>query len=586
MKQIRLQIILLTILYYSVVASTTANAQEWKWGIAPQFAPAEPGFSGFMYGAIAADAFGDVFISGSTFNLYSCIFGPDTVVPQHYWYNQPVVAKCDSSGHFLWAINARSANASPVGITTDAAGNLYLFGSYITDSVCIIGTDTLKCPDGINASVFFIAKIDPDGHVLWAKNVVIPQGANSVSSGLDYVGPYGGVCLDGAGNIYIAGIFGTTSVSIGSDTIFNADATASTNDFFVAKLDSSGNALWAGAYGGTDNDYVNSIAVSPSGNVYLAGSYISASMAIGATTMTNAGNANNIFIAKFDSSGHPHWARSVAGNASTTDEAEALAIDGNENLYFTGGFTLGSIHFGSLTLSGSAAGCLFIVKYDSSGNVKWAKTASSAQSSGYGIAADNCGNIWACGQMSSNLNFGGHVIATPVSPYNPTYLVELDTAGNYMNGMAIANGGGANNNIVVDDKGSFFVAGLFNSGDPLVDFIIGPDTLTIDSQYQNLFVARYVYGDTDACNFHTPTSTNANPMPANNISVYPNPATKNLTIVARDGISTVVISNLLGQTVYINHYNCMQAGIDVSNLPPGIYLVRVNGSEVTKFVKE
>ena len=72
----------------------------------------------------------------------------------------------------------------------------------------------------------------------------------------------------------------------------------------------------------------------------------------------------------------------------------------------------------------------------------------------------------------------------------------------------------------------------------------------------------------------------------NYYALYPNPTTTSLTITSGDKISSIAISNLVGQTVYRHQYNTENVQIDVSNLPPGIYFIKINGTEVRKFVKE
>jgi len=71
------------------------------------------------------------------------------------------------------------------------------------------------------------------------------------------------------------------------------------------------------------------------------------------------------------------------------------------------------------------------------------------------------------------------------------------------------------------------------------------------------------------------------------LGVYPNPTATELTITCSDKLTSIAITNLLGQAVYSNHYNnSPQAQVDVSNLPSGIYFVKVNGTDVREFVKE
>jgi hypothetical protein len=83
------------------------------------------------------------------------------------------------------------------------------------------------------------------------------------------------------------------------------------------------------------------------------------------------------------------------------------------------------------------------------------------------------------------------------------------------------------------------------------------------------------------------------PLAVNNLSktddvkIYPNPATTQLTISSPENITAITINNLLGQTVYsqLQTANCKQLQLDVAALPSGVYFVKINGAEVRKFVK-
>jgi hypothetical protein len=70
------------------------------------------------------------------------------------------------------------------------------------------------------------------------------------------------------------------------------------------------------------------------------------------------------------------------------------------------------------------------------------------------------------------------------------------------------------------------------------------------------------------------------------ITIYPNPAITSLTITAPYPISQIAITNLLGQTIYIHEYNTEKIQINVADLPTGMYFIKINGSEVRKFVKQ
>jgi type IX secretion system substrate protein len=70
------------------------------------------------------------------------------------------------------------------------------------------------------------------------------------------------------------------------------------------------------------------------------------------------------------------------------------------------------------------------------------------------------------------------------------------------------------------------------------------------------------------------------------ISLFPNPARTELTITASAPITGVLIYNILGQPLYALKSNDNQVHVDVTDLPAGLYLTRINGTEVRKFVKQ
>jgi hypothetical protein len=57
-------------------------------------------------------------------------------------------------------------------------------------------------------------------------------------------------------------------------------------------------------------------------------------------------------------------------------------------------------------------------------------------------------------------------------------------------------------------------------------------------------------------------------------------------VESTEDISSLVISDATGRIVYQAGSQPSKAVIDVARLCPGLYMVRVNGSTVSKFVKE
>ncbi len=72
----------------------------------------------------------------------------------------------------------------------------------------------------------------------------------------------------------------------------------------------------------------------------------------------------------------------------------------------------------------------------------------------------------------------------------------------------------------------------------------------------------------------------------NQLFYYPNPVATKLNVSAPYRILEVTIMNLIGETVFTNHYNNEKVQVDVSGLPAGMYLMRINDTEVRRFVKE
>ena len=70
------------------------------------------------------------------------------------------------------------------------------------------------------------------------------------------------------------------------------------------------------------------------------------------------------------------------------------------------------------------------------------------------------------------------------------------------------------------------------------------------------------------------------------VNLFPNPATNELTFSSKSAITEVLIINLLGQQVFSHAYNTDKVQVDISGLQQGVYYVRLNGTEVRKFVKE
>ena len=76
----------------------------------------------------------------------------------------------------------------------------------------------------------------------------------------------------------------------------------------------------------------------------------------------------------------------------------------------------------------------------------------------------------------------------------------------------------------------------------------------------------------------------------NNTTIYPNPASTEITITSNDKIGKVVITDLVGRVILTKMCNTEMVVLNVADLRPGMYLIRVNDpdsyrGQVSKFVK-
>ena len=251
------------------------------------------------YKGIATDENGYIYVTGEFH--YTATFGPYTLNSDNGNY---YVAKLDSNGNWLWVTQADGISYNNVGnnIATDENGNSYITGYFY--GIATFGSHTLIHDE--NGTDIFIAKLDSDGNWLWA----IQAGGNT-SHNRGY-----GITADENGNCYITGYFDGI-VTFGSHTLIHDEWGGS--EIFVAKLDTNGNWLWATqAEVISHNNHVNkgySIEIDDFANSYITGEFSNTTI-FGSYTL-NSDNGNH-FVAKLDLSGNWLWALQFDGTSEIT----------------------------------------------------------------------------------------------------------------------------------------------------------------------------------------------------------------------------------------------------------------------------
>jgi hypothetical protein len=242
---------------------------------------------------------------------------------------------------------------------------------------------------GVGAQDIFVAKYDPNGMLLWAK------GAGGGGPNQDFVW---GIALDPAGNNYVTGWLGSGSVPAN----FGSGVTLDGPGAFVVKHDSGGNAVWARTLSPSGVAYA--IAVDDTGNSYVGG----------AIQGPLPDLLPLITVWKVSANGATLWTRTATGTYGGA--AVGMSVDPNGNSAATGEVQGGTATFGlgepnRTDITSGEGGVLFVAKYDTSGNLLWARQSSPATQAGASprgnaISTDAAGNSYLVGVGSTILGPG------------------------------------------------------------------------------------------------------------------------------------------------------------------------------------
>jgi type II secretory pathway pseudopilin PulG len=368
------------------------------------------------------------------------------------------VAKVDSSGNYVWAMRAGVTGygaISGVAITSDN-------GAIITGRFQGTATfDSTTLTSAGNNDVF-VAKFDSSGSFVWAAR------AGGTSSDM----AYGVDTTSDNGAIITGRFFGTAS--FGSTTLTSSGF----GDIFIAKVNSSGNFMWATKAGGTDNDQGgNSVAATSDGGAIIAGKFVGTAT-FGSTTLTSADIRDNYdtpmgdgFVAKVDSSGNFVWVTKLVGTRTYYMSDVAATNDGGAII--TGVFG-GDMSFGSTTLvSGDRIReytyndpvfDAFIAKVDSSGNFVWANSAGGGTRDvqQYGVTIASDGGAILTGYFNGTATFGSTTLTSSDINNSDVFVAKINSSGAFVWATRSVGGGGQGYSVAATSDGGAIAVGSFS----------------------------------------------------------------------------------------------------------------------------
>lgn len=514
---------------------------------------------------------------------------------------------------------------SNTSVTVDLAGNAYVTGSF-SDTMSI-GTNTIvsKGFDDV-----FISKTNAAGTTKWLKSM------GGVNSDMAF-----GICSDKISDLIIAGSFEGVAV-------FNTyTLSASVPNFFLCKMDSSGNTVWARKYGGPGSGTISAVCSDPSSNIYLTGTFTGTCI-IGNYTLTAPGfpfSYPDAFVAKLDNNGNVLWCLKFGGNAS--DSGNSISTDNAGNVYAIGSMQ-SSGAFGPYLLNSNGGFDAYIVKINTNGNVLWAKN--------FGGTNDDIGTSLVAFKNSAVYLGGTYTppfsIGTNTFTMLGSFISNIDTSGaviwankfettGFSNGVRI-------NGITSDVAGNIYSAGWFTGTvafgtNSLVAAVLTEPTgfaydgfiskldasgnfgwvkqvanpgfgfanrscTSITYNPGNLFVSGVSSGTATIDSYTFNSTYNQNGFlikiglldvgiqeifKENKILVYPNPAHSVLNFSFDkefEGELEIRLKNVLGEELMVkkNKYSENET-IDISELPAGIYFIEFETKQyrtVKKIIRE
>lgn len=251
------------------------------------------------------------------------------------------IVRLDAAGNIAWNKLLGGSGLDKAFAIHQTADGGYIVAGYSASSA---SGDVTANNHGMNDC--WIVKLDAPGNIVWNKLLGANEDdrAYSIQQTVD-------------GGYIIAGISGSSS---------NGDVTGTNHggvDYWVVKLDATGNIVWNKLLGGTGNEYATAILQTADGGYILSGASIFSS-ANGDVTATSHGSYD-YWIVKLDASGNILWNKLLGGNGD--DIANSIRQTSNGK-YIIAGHSFSSSN-GDVSPVNHGMNDTWIVKLDVAGNI-------------------------------------------------------------------------------------------------------------------------------------------------------------------------------------------------------------------------
>ncbi len=224
------------------------------------------------------------------------------------------------------------------------------------------------------------------------------------------------------GTSYVAGAL-EGAMKIGDEAFINNGG----EDVFLARLDPTGEPLWARSFGSDQIHSAWAVAASPDGGVVaLVNPGKGIDFGDGQTALNSA-------LVKLDASGNVVWTTGCTQETNPgSSPIQDMAVDGAGNVIVIGHVS-GSIDCGTGSFPPAPAlgERIFIAKFSAAGVTQWMKLFAGIELSGSSVAVDPVGNIVVGGSFSGKINFGAVNDGIDAGGDIDAFVVKLDSAGGH-----------------------------------------------------------------------------------------------------------------------------------------------------------
>jgi uncharacterized delta-60 repeat protein len=235
--------------------------------------------------------------------------------------------KLDTNGSLVWAKSVGGANTeSGDAIAVDGSGNVYLTGQFQNTADFDPDAGTQALTDVGSSDAYLLKLNGADGSFSSVKQIT----GTTTERG-------SALSIDGAGNIFLGGVFGGTADFDPGTGTFNVTANGS-NTIFIEKLTSALDFVWAKVMQGAGSHSVLSIAFDAAGGIYLTGDFTNSvdfNPDAGTGSMTTSGS-NEMYIQKLNPNGSLVWVHKFGSTAD--DFGCSIFVDASNFIYHTGFF--------------------------------------------------------------------------------------------------------------------------------------------------------------------------------------------------------------------------------------------------------